>query len=618
VGDHHHTEASPAQLVRQLRDEQARCWRQGQPVAVETYLQRFPTLANDPDAILDLIYNEFSQRVLLGHNPQPDDYLARFPRLRERLERQFAVHQAFLAELLPAEVAMPRPAPEGDDPESIGKYRVIVRLDSGGQGTVYRAVHPTLGLEVAIKVSGSLVANEPRVRDRLQQEARLLAEVSHPNLARVLDLDVWNGHPFLVMEYVRGRNLEQYVRQGRLKPREAAAIVAQIATALASVHRRGIVHQDLKPQNILLDESGTPRLIDFGLALLQSSLAEVPPLPGIACGSPPYMAPEQARGQAELIGPRTDLFGLGAVLYFLLVGQPPYPSPNAPTALARAVSGEWDRAALERAVVPSYLKTICRRALAEAPSERYASAEELAAALDAWLRRPRRAVVLAAAFGAAILLLVLVALYLVLRRSEGPFSPATSAPATTPRIEAANAPVSPLRLRVRRKNQFFDLINVVPLQTGTELSVEATIPPQLHGSLLLVSGKGRVQALRELDPQTEAAALDYPPAGQGTVPLQGPGGTECMLVIGRRSGPVKADELQRWLGEAGAWSALSGKSVLRLRRERVEVEQSDRDFGAPRADKNPEAEVVRRLEALRSRLRERADYFEGLAFAHQE
>jgi serine/threonine protein kinase len=198
---------------------------------------------------------------------------------------------------------------------------VIAPLDAGGQGLVYRGLHPTLGRDVVIKLSRA--AGGPADRDRLQEEGRILADLEHPNLARVYDLDVHDGRAFLVMEYVRGPHLEQFARQRPPSPRQAAALVAPVAQALAAAHRRGVVHRDVKPKNILIDEAGRPRLIDFGLARLEDAWHQAPSEEGEVAGTLAYMPPEQARDAAE-VGPRSDVFSLGGVLYFLLTGKPLY------------------------------------------------------------------------------------------------------------------------------------------------------------------------------------------------------------------------------------------------------------------------------------------------------
>jgi predicted Ser/Thr protein kinase len=288
------------------------------------------------------------------------------------------------------EPADPRPRPE-----SIGRYRIIGELDSGGQASVYRAVHPTLPRDLAIKI-----AHEPSEIDSslLRGDAQILCELDHPNLVRVHDLDIHEGRPFVVMEFVRGRNLHQAAEQLPLSPDQAAAWVAEIARALAYVHGRGIVHQDVKPKNIMLDESGRPRLIDFGMARWRHAWSGN--RSGPSGGTLAFMAPEQARGEAKRVGASSDIFGLGGVLYFLLTGKTPFGGGTRNEQWRRASHCDFDRDAMRAKGVPRRLERIVLKAMATEPGDRYASADRMADALDEFARRPRRL-----ALGAAALLL---------------------------------------------------------------------------------------------------------------------------------------------------------------------------------------------------------------------
>jgi tRNA A-37 threonylcarbamoyl transferase component Bud32 len=287
----------------------------------------------------------------------------------------------------------------GAGPATIGKYLVVEELGEGGQAVVYRAVHPALKKEVAVKLSRRPLARGPADHELLVAEGKLLAELDHPNLARVYDLDLHEGCPFLVMEYVRGPDLQQYAEQERPTPRQAAALVAGVARALGVAHGRGITHQDIKPSNILIDEAGRPRLIDFGLARLRRAWADEAAQPD--GGTPAYMAPEQARGETGRVGRRSDLFALGAVLYHLLTGKPPFED------LDRAARCDFDKSALRGAGVPRWLEAICLRAMAPRPEDRYARAEDLAGALDRVVGKPKPP--RAALAGAGFLFLALLA-----------------------------------------------------------------------------------------------------------------------------------------------------------------------------------------------------------------
>ncbi len=210
-----------------------------------------------------------------------------------------------------------------DEPPRIGKYQVLELLGSGGQAQVFRVVHPSLAKEYVLKLARRPMAIEDQAnRDALLREGRLLARCEHPNLIRVVDLDVHQGRWFVVMEYVSRLTLAQFVRQYRPEPHRAARLVLELAQAVAYLHARGITHQDIKPQNVLVDDGDRPRLIDFGLARLNHAWRDGAD-DGIG-GTTAYMSPEQANGCADLIGPRTDVFGLGSLLYHLLTGRPLY------------------------------------------------------------------------------------------------------------------------------------------------------------------------------------------------------------------------------------------------------------------------------------------------------
>src|SRR5262249_42559043 len=310
-------------------------------------------------------------------------------------------------------------------PESIGRYRIVGELDSGGQASVYRAVHPTLPRDLAIKI-----AHEPCSIDRslLRGDAAILCELDHPNLVRVYDLDIHDGRPLVAMEFVRGRPLQQAAEPARPSAQQAAAWVAEVARALEYVHRRGVVHQDIKPRNILLDESGRPRLIDFGMARWRHAWSDGQA--GPSGGTLAFMAPEQARCESGRIGAPSDIFALGAVLYFLLTGRAPFEGSTRDDQCRRAIGCDFDRAALRARGVPHRLERIVLKAMAAEPGDRYASAADLADALEAFGRRPRR---LALQAGALLLLSMAVGIW-SLRSRPG------LAADSTPRIPPSSAP----------------------------------------------------------------------------------------------------------------------------------------------------------------------------------
>jgi predicted Ser/Thr protein kinase len=279
---------------------------------------------------------------------------------------------------------------QGTWPDAIGKYKVVGWLGAGGEADVYRVVHIKLGNDLVLKLSRQRVRADNQ--SGLFDEGKLLVDLQHPNLVRIYDCDFHEDRPFLVMEYVHGRNLEQYAGEEPVTQRRAAALVAKLAAVMAVAHRHGIIHCDIKPRNILIDKLGEPRLIDFGMARLRHAWTErVHPAWG---GTLAYMAPEQARLEVDRIGPRSDIFALGGVLYFLLTGQAPFSGKDQDEIWERARRCKFEAGALRAAKVPRRLERICLKAMEADPSRRHNSAEALAHDLNALLSRPRRLAIL--------------------------------------------------------------------------------------------------------------------------------------------------------------------------------------------------------------------------------
>jgi len=238
---------------------------------------------------------------------------------------------------------------------------------------------------VAIKmILASHLASPDQVR-RFQDEARAAAQLRHPHIVHIHEVGLCHGQHYFAMEYVEGISLAQRLAQGPFQPEEAARLVLRVALAVEHLHRHGYIHRDLKPSNILLDREGGPYVTDFGLAKAFSQSAE-PTASGVIAGTPSYMAPEQASGRNEELGPASDVYSLGAILYELLTGRPPFQEASALDTLLKVLGGEPEVPRRLNRRIPRSLELVCMKCLARSPGDRYASAVQLANDLDSFLQ----------------------------------------------------------------------------------------------------------------------------------------------------------------------------------------------------------------------------------------
>ena len=259
-----------------------------------------------------------------------------------------------------------------------GRYRVDDMLGRGGMAVVYLAHDVELGRLVALKLLAENLAGDEDVRKRFVREARLAARLSHPNVVHVYDAGEDDGVPFIVMEYVPGETLAQVLLpRGKVAPGEAAALARQAALGLQHAHEAGLVHRDIKPQNLLLRDDGVLKIADFGIARA-AEISRMTQL-GTVLGTASYLAPEQALG--EEVGPQADIYSLGAVLYELLTGKPPYEFGSLADLAEKQRAGTIVPVRDLEPSVPDELEALVMRCLARDPRFRPASAGAVAEAL---------------------------------------------------------------------------------------------------------------------------------------------------------------------------------------------------------------------------------------------
>jgi WD40 repeat protein/predicted Ser/Thr protein kinase len=266
-----------------------------------------------------------------------------------------------------------------------GSYEVIEEIFGGGMGRVFKAKQKPINRLVALKfVSGGVLASRVS-RERFRHEVEIAASLRHPNIVPIFEVGEWEGQPFFSMEFIEGPRLDQAHQRKPLTQREAALLMIQIAETVHFAHQRGILHRDIKPANILLDSQGEPRLTDFGLAKASESDATLTQTTALL-GTPSYMSPEQARGENRQLTVASDVYALGAVLYELLAGCPPFRGNSSIETLHKVLQEEPKRPSLLNESVDRDLETICLKSLEKEPEKRYASAQSFADDLRRWIR----------------------------------------------------------------------------------------------------------------------------------------------------------------------------------------------------------------------------------------
>lgn len=304
----------------------------------------------------------------------------------------------------------------------IGDYEIQSEIARGSMGVVYRAWHAGLGRSVALKMIVDANVPSELARRRFMNEAQAAAALDHPGIVPVYDVGTHEGSPYFTMALVQGESLAARLQRGPLTVRQATQIAEQIARAAACAHQHRIVHRDLKPANVLLDENELPHVTDFGVSKSLEADCDLTSI-GEVVGTPHYMPPEQASGDNDEVGPSADIYAIGAILYAMLTGRPPFQAATPVEVISQVLSQTPVAPSALTPNVPTDVETITLKCLSKNSAERYADANQLGDDLQRYLRgepihaRPpgwwfrlrhlvRRHVVWASVSGSAALMLV--------------------------------------------------------------------------------------------------------------------------------------------------------------------------------------------------------------------
>lgn len=515
-------------------------------------------------------------------------------------------------------------------PTQIGKYRVVQLLGRGGQATVYRAVHSDIpGRDVVIKWAN---ADLPQATQQsILEEGRILAELEDPGLVRVYDVDVAEGRPYVVFEYIAGRTLHDEAKGTTIAPRRAASIVADLAHTLEQAHRRGVLHRDLKPANILIDTQGRTRVLDFGLGTSSSVWTGAKEMDPRISGTLPYMAPEQAAGDGNALGPWTDVFGLGAILYELLTGRPPHDVKG--LSLRQAVE-KVGKCKIEpprkmRPTVPQDLEAIALRALNADPTQRFANASEFETALR---KRTKRWFSLTFAVTFTISLsfcgIVLSTRSWVKDQLAEFSTESIPSPASAPNPKAMPPLTGNLNVRIwsadgkAKSGLTITDPGALPVRNGDQVHLEASLNRPAYLYLLWIDSEGKVTRLDDVTAGATPRNELHSPAqlGQGWEMIGAPG-LETIVLLAAEKPLAANDDLAILIGTLPPTGPSAGDGFVAFDIEgqplaglsscvKVTGGGESRGLGAIKTINDP---VVQSLE----RLRERFDLVKAVRFAHR-
>jgi serine/threonine-protein kinase len=390
---------------------------------------------------LDEVVTAYLKAVEAGEHPEPRNWLERYPDLAAELSAFFAGQREVAALACAVTVAPDQSSGAGilGKVRYIGDYELLEEIARGGMGVVYKARQVSLKRLVALKMILAGECAGPQELARFRTEGEAVASLQHPNIVQIYEVGAHEGHPYFSLEYCGGGSLAQKLNGTPLPAKEAAQIAETLARAMHVAHQAGIIHRDLKPANVLVSADGSLKITDFGLAKrVQGDPGALatggPTVSGAIMGTPSYMAPEQAGGKSKDLGPACDVYALGAILYELLTGRPPFKAAIPLDTILQVVNDEPVPPTRLQSKTPRDLETICLKCLAKDPGRRYGTALALAEDLERWQagkpiqarptgafertlkwvrRRPTQAALVAVSLAAIVVVVFIVSVYSV-------------------------------------------------------------------------------------------------------------------------------------------------------------------------------------------------------------
>lgn len=562
--------------------------KNGLDVRVESYLERFPELENDPEQVVQLVASEYRIRRRLESDLDDQEYASRFPNLYKRLlaemRRTEDMDAAVGIDSKEGEASVTIDANAGIDSHadtSISRYKIESTLGEGGFGTVYLAEDSTLHRKVAIKVP----RRDEFDAERFVAEAQKSAHLDHPSIVPVYDVGQReDGKCYVVSKYIEGQSLKQLLSTGDLPVLTSIKIVADIAEALHYAHTRGIYHRDVKPGNILVDRDQQAYLTDFGLAISESQVGLGPTFAGTLA----YMSPEQARDESHLVDGRSDVFSLGVVLYHLLTGQLPFQGDTFQTVRDRIRSGRFRPMRQCDSSIDVELEKITSTAMQLDLNARYSTAHDMARDLRAYLnvkqRKPRKVNRLANSWARWVVLAIVLSVILVFlffsRRTDSTVvvdakhqEVVASLFRDSPPKPADDTTLPPFGIRIQRANDGMSVPNGDELSSGDLYQISALVTDECYLYVFQLDTAGQ---LHWLYPENDTCAFSF-----GTNPL--PSGTHSEI---RLPGNGEYFELDRSTGKEFVFCVASTTRWIHLEEQTTrwnhpEEQLSTTNVGSP-------------------------------------